>query len=184
LTRARLPAWSADGRSAYYARWVAEEGDVEAIVRREVATGSVEELYRAEGMGGFAVAPDETELAVIRRVPGVPEESHLLVVELETGEERELVRVSAPDALRTGPGLSWSPDGMHILYLQSAPDSDGSESLRVVAREGGSPAVIPTDGWVTRPRVHPDGRRIAVVGGANRWEVWTMENLGGVVEDR
>jgi hypothetical protein len=44
--------------------------------------------------------------------------------------------------------------------------------------------VIPTDQWVSRPRLHPDGGRLAVMAGVNRWEVWTLENVGSVVEDR
>jgi Tol biopolymer transport system component len=182
--RTRIPYWSADGRSAYYARWSMEDGDDERIVRRDLETGELEELYRTSRLRGFAVSPDESEIAVTRHHPDAPEQSQLLAVDLATGTERELARVTDPEGFSNGSNLTWSPDGEHILYVQSGPDSDGGEVLRVVSRRGGEPKVIPTDQWVSRPRLHPDGGRLAVMAGVNRWEVWTLENVGSVVEDR
>lgn len=179
----RLPQWSADGRAVYYSRWIRDEGDAEVIVERDLETGELRELYATDRLRGFAVSPDGSEMAVTSQDPSSPEESQLLVVDLATGHERELVRVAAP-GFRNGTHVTWSPDGAHIVYIQGAPESDGTEVLRVVSREGGEPRIIRTESWVARPRIHPDGRRIAVMAGVNRWEVWTLENVRAVVADR
>lgn len=180
----RLPRWSSDGRRIYYSRWIREEGDAQTIVERDLETGEIKELFRTDRLRGFAVSPDGSEMAVTRHDPSSPEKSQLLVVDLATSTERELVRIAAPEGFTNGSHLTWSPDGEHILYVQSGPESDGTEVLRVISREGGEPRVIRTDTWVARPRMHPDGRRIAVMAGVNRWEVWTLENVRAVVADR
>lgn len=180
--RVRLPRWSTDGRTVYYARWNQEDGDVETVVARDLARGTVREIYATPRLGGFAVSPDGSELAVARQDLGSPGgEAQLLLVDVISGEERELTHEPSPEGERQFVSLEWSPDGEHILYVESGPESEATESLRVIDRDGGEPRVIPTDVRVTRPRVHPDGRRIAVMAGRNRWELWTLEGLADAV---
>lgn len=182
VDQARIPHWSSDGRSVFYVVWSKEDGDVERIVTRDLESGETRTLLEVEGLRSFAVSPDDRELAVARKAAGSAEFG-LFVVELHSGEERELLRIPDPDGLQNGSHLTWSPDGEYILFVRSSPSSDGTDVLRMISIRGGEDRVIETDDWVRRPRFHPDGRRIAVTAGVNQAEVWTLENVGAVVEE-
>ena len=174
------PEWSADGGTFYYARITEEDAGRETIVARDAESGAERDLYVTSQLRGFSVSPDGSELAVALGPAG---SGRLLVVDLATGAERELASVPEPEWIANGSQIVWSPDGEHILYTQYGPDSDGTEALRVIHRTGGEPRVIPTETRVSWPRLHPDGRRIAVMAGMNRWEVWTLEGLSGMAGD-
>lgn len=175
----RRPEWSADGGTIYYSRIMEEDPGREAIVARDAASGAEREVYVSSRLDGFSVSPDGSEIAMTRQGDAsAPTGGQIVVVDLATGTERELVSVPDPEWVTH---VAWSADGRHIVYAQFGPDSDGTDALRVVDRAGGEPRVIRTDTRVSGPRIHPDGRRIAVIAGANQWEVWTLENLGEVV---
>lgn len=182
----RRPEWSADGSTIYYSRVTEEDPDREAIVARDAETGAEREVYVTSGhrFRGFSVSPDGSEIAVAAGDPGSPGAGELVVVDLATGTERELVSVPASQWIGSGSQVTWSPDGEHILYVQEGPDSDGAQALRVIHRTGGEPRVIRTDTRVSWPRIHPDGRRIVLMAGTNRWEVWTLEGLRAAAESR
>lgn len=178
----RRPEWSADGSTIYYSRVTDDDPGREAIVARDAETGAERELHSTHRLRAFSVSPDGSELAVGHR-DSASAGGQLVVVDLATGSVRQLVSVPPSEWLASG-GLEWSPDGEHILYVQEGPDSDGTRALRVIHRTGGEPQVIRTDTRVSGPRIHPDGRRIAVMAGTNRWEVWTLEGLGAAAESR
>jgi Tol biopolymer transport system component len=181
------PRWSRDGRSLYVARADLSAEAVD-IVRVDLASGEEEALYRTwsgptntlRRIPAFAVSPDERQLAVgeVSRDSGTFE---VRLISLVGGGSRVLTRLTPPDgSIHTGPGLDWAPDGRHVVF--GPPWKVGDErTLWIVDRRGAELRQLATfvsdGGQYLRPRIHPDGRRISVVAGRNRWEIWTMENL-------
>ncbi|MCC7358536.1 MAG: PD40 domain-containing protein [Anaerolineales bacterium] len=124
---------------------------------------------------GFAWSPDSRQVAYLRQGPWV---GAVLSATLGAGFNAsiEVISLDDPDALPTtlldfdpSPngimGLSWSPDGAHLLYLSDAvtggTTSTGCWTLRLVPSTGG--AATQLDGFCalsrsTLPRWSSDGR--------------------------
>jgi Tol biopolymer transport system component len=174
------PRWSPDGQALYVARRAAGVRDI-GIVRFELDSREEREVFRAERYAGFALHPDGRLLAVGQRGASAGEEDRILVVAVDGGEARELVRIPAPGTLSRGNAcLDWSPDGRYLV-VGSSPDSHHRRTLWLVDHDGGrirELATFTSDGGMqVRPRFHPGGREIAVRAGRNRWEIWTLEHL-------
>jgi Tol biopolymer transport system component len=186
------PLWSPDGGALYVGRREPDRPGI-GIVRFELETREEQEVFRVERYGGFALHPDGRHLAVGQRGAAAGDADRVIVVPVEGGEPRELVRIPAPGTLSRGnAGLDWSPDGRYLL-IGGNPDAHHRRTLWLVDHDGariGELASFVSDGGMqVRPRFHPGGREIAVVAGRNRWEIWTLEQLrpqrlGGDVSQR
>ncbi|MFP5246635.1 MAG: hypothetical protein ACLGH0_08065, partial [Thermoanaerobaculia bacterium] len=98
------------------------------------------------------ISPDGKLVAVTNR--GGQED--LFVVELATGEVRQLTNDDAHDR-----GAAWSPDGAHI-YFYSQREADRYEIWRVAADGSGLKRITTTSGRsVWYPAVAPDGKRVS-----------------------
>jgi Tol biopolymer transport system component len=174
------PRWSPDGRALYIARRAAGVADI-GIVRFELDSREEREVFRAERYAGFALHPDGRLLAVGQRGASAGEEDRILVVAVDGGDARELVRIPSPGTLSRGNAcLDWSPDGRYLV-VGSNPDAHHRRTLWLVDHDGGRIRELGTftsdGGMQVRPRFHPGGREIAVLAGRNRWEIWTLEHL-------
>lgn len=93
-----------------------------------------------------------------------------------TGASRTVHSASAGRTL-TGP-VAWTPDGNHLLFGMRG--ADGQPSLWSVAVDGSAGPVRLGSGsaWTgtgDRLRVHPGGRRVALVAGTDRGEARLLE---------
>jgi Tol biopolymer transport system component len=175
------PVWSPDGRALFVGRREPDRPGI-GIVRFELETGAEREVSRTERYGGFALHPDGRRLAVGQRAASPAEADRVIVVPVEGGEHRELVRIPLPGTLSRGnAGLDWSPDGRYLL-IGGNPDAEHRRTLWIVDHEDGRirelASFISDGGMQVRPRFHPGGRELSVAAGRNRWEIWTVENLG------
>jgi Tol biopolymer transport system component len=94
------------------------------------------------------------------------------------GEPSELYTLKKGKRFSWGVGLSWTPDGDHVIV--GAPDApDKPDELLIIPAEGGEPRKLELGVKVDHMSLHPDGQRIAFTrpepGGGG--EVWVMENF-------
>jgi Tol biopolymer transport system component len=174
------PLWSPDGQALFVGRREPDRPGI-GIVRFALETGEEREVFRTERYGGFALHPDGRHLAVGQRGASAGDADRVIVVPLEGGEPRELVRIPAPGTLSRGnAGLDWSPDGRYLL-IGGNPDAHHRRTLWLVDHDGARirelASFVSDGGMQVRPRFHPGGREISVVAGRNRWEIWTLDHL-------
>jgi len=142
-------AWSPDGRRIAFVSAVdgpepseAREGADPIVIRRY--------LYKTTGSDGRSYFNDNRRL-------------HLFVVDLETGEIRQLT-----DGNGYEHSIDWSPDGRDILFLRNEePDPDRFFNYDISAVDvasGRIRSITRTESVVYRPRWSPDGRKVAFQG--------------------
>jgi Tol biopolymer transport system component len=95
------------------------------------------------------------------------------------GEAREVVRIDGEKEVPFPGSPSWTPDGRSVAFLKAVKGKEGQWQLWQVAAEGGEPQRI---GLIAARqlvglRLHPDGRRAAIVDVKVNLEVWVMENF-------
>lgn len=161
--------WSADGKSIIYVQATVDD-DGGTIRIRNLDTGEDKELFRPEErtfVNNLALSPDGRSLAFGLSRPSGIIGKVLMVMPLDGGQPRELLRVSEQFA-----SVNWTPDGKYLVF------AGGGQLWRIPA-EGGEPQALglkPHKGSTTLS-VHPDGRRIAFTAGDPSKEVWVMENF-------
>jgi Tol biopolymer transport system component len=159
---------SPDGRFLYYRSWVEDEHS-RRVLRKDLDSGSVEEVYVAPSgwIWNLALSPDGSSLAVSLAVMA-EEGPEVFVLPAAGGPARELT----PPVSKTGArSITWMPDGKAILY------SSWREVSRVPAA-GGEPESIGLEmELINTVSLHPDGRRIALSAGRPASELWVMEDF-------
>ena len=149
-------AWSPDGKTIYYTMGA-------GIMARDLRTGQERQVHPGTSKH-FALSPDGRFLAVPR------EEGLVLdVIALDTGQSRELLRVSYGGAFYKA--LSWSADGRFLFFTKV------TELWRVAVESGESEKVGIAMEGLLELRVHPDGRRIAFGAWTFGAELWAMERF-------
>ncbi|MFN2330105.1 MAG: hypothetical protein ABR612_14435, partial [Chromatocurvus sp.] len=114
----QMAAWSADGR---HLAWVSDKGGRYRLWIHDLDTDSRQALTLDSSELSFpAWSPDGQKLAYFTDVPGNPllhVEGQLTVLELQTGEQRQLLEPMPPQP------LNWSADGRRILTTRLRPFS-------------------------------------------------------------
>lgn len=146
------PAWSPDSRQLAY---VSFEGDVSSIFVQNLRTGNRVKVSNRAGINGApAFSPDGRKLALT--LGGVDGNLDIFVLDLGT---RDLKRLTTNRAIDTE--ATWSPDG-NTVYFTS--DRSGGPQVYKVGLNGTSPERVTFEGsYNARPRLSPDGKRLAVV---------------------
>ncbi len=146
------PAWSPDSRQLAY---VSFEGSRSSIWVQTLRTGNRIQVSSEPGVNGApAFSPDGREL--VMTLGGADGNLDLYVLDLATRQKRRLTTHRAIDTEG-----SWSPDGRYI-YFNS--DRAGGPQVYRVAASGGTPERITFEGsYNARPRLSPDGKKLAVV---------------------
>ena len=105
-----------------------------------------------------------------------------MLIPVEGGEPRELLRVSQPQGLIVRfSGMPWTPDGRAVLVRRRM--AVDSSELWLVPIAGAPPRKLDIDvnRWATGNfgviSLHPDGRQIAFLTGQVNSEVWVVENF-------
>lgn len=181
----QVPECFADGRMMAYGRVALGQDSRLILVRRDLTTGEEQEIHRIDNamLNSLAASPDGRWLAL--GLIGAQGVNSLVVIPATGGEARELVRIHQPEHLGYL-GVAWAPDGRQVVF-EKAVDISGQKAFEVwaVSVERGEPRKLglsmPRIGHV---RVHPDGRRVAFHAGEARREIWVMEKVGSIPEER
>jgi TolB protein len=150
------PAWSPDARRLAY---VSFEGDSSAIYVQTLRTGTRERVSSRAGVNGApSFSPDGRMLALTLSRDG---NLDIFTLDLATQTLRQL---TTDDAIDTE--ASWSPDGRQIYF--NSDRSGGPQLYRVGIEPGARAERLTFEGtYFARPRVSPDGTKVAVVYGQN-----------------
>ncbi len=146
------PAWSPDSRQLAY---VSFEGSKSSIFVQTLRTGNRFKVSSKPGINGApAFSPDGRKLVVT--LGGVEGNLDIYVLDITSRQTRRLTTHRAIDTEGT-----WSPDGRYIFFTS---DRSGGPQVYRVAANGGTPERITFEGgYNARPRLSPDGTRLAMV---------------------
>ncbi len=146
------PAWSPDSRQLAY---VSFEGNKSSIFVQTLRTGNRFQVSSKPGINGApSFSPDGRKLVVT--LGGVDGNLDIYMLDINSRQAQRLTTHRAIDTEG-----SWSPDGRYIYFTS---DRAGGPQVYRVAATGGSPERITFEGsYNARPRLSPDGKRLAVV---------------------
>ena len=140
---------------------------------------SGQELVVIEKPGLYAgmVSPDGLQLLI-----AVEEGKSqvLLIMPVDGGEARELVRIDGEKETPFWGSAAWTPDSRYVAFLKGVKGKDRQWQLWRVPVEGGEPKWLGLNvaGQLTGSlRFHPDGRRVAIDDIRVNLEMWVMENF-------
>jgi TolB protein len=146
------PAWAPDSRRLAY---VSFENNRSSIWVQTLRTGNRIQVSNKPGINGApAFSPDGRKLVLT--LGGVDGNLDIHVLDLSSRQTR---RVTTHRAIDTEG--SWSPDGRYIYFTS---DRSGGPQIYRVPATGGSPERVTFEGgYNARPRMSPDGERLAMV---------------------
>jgi len=147
------PSWSPDGRKLAY---VSFEGAQSSIYVQTLRTGTRDRVSARAGINGAPVfSPDGRQLALtLSRDQG---NLDIYMLDLATQVLTRLTQHSAIDTEAV-----WAPDGGSIFFTSDR--AGGPQVYRVAARAGARAQRVTFEGsYNARPRVSPEGDRLAVV---------------------
>ncbi|MBI4908178.1 MAG: PD40 domain-containing protein [Acidobacteria bacterium] len=195
--RSWYPHWSRDGKSFLFKRdyRLSKES---AYIERDVATGKERVVIRRRVLLNMVNPSPDDQYLVSRSVDEASNSRTLLLIPLQGGEARELLRypaeVSREDLAdsRKGAWLNlgmWAPDSRSFLAFKyrGDPQDPRSKSLGTwrIPVDGGAPQKLDDtsyrDSDVAKPAVHPDRRRVAFTVKETTPrrdpEIWALDNF-------
>jgi TolB protein len=167
------PAWSPDSRRLAY---VSFEGNASSIFVQTLRTGNRIQVSNRPGINGSpSFSPDGRKLVLT--LGGADGNLDINVMDLAT---RNVKRLTTNRAIDTEG--SWSPDGRQIYFTS---DRSGGPQVYRVGADGGTPERVTFEGsYNARPRLSPDGKKLATVHvdrGSFRIAVMELDQRGMLV---
>jgi len=146
------PAWSPDSRRVAY---VSFEGNKSSVFIQTLRTGNRIKVSSKPGINGApAFSPDGRKLVLT--LGGVDGNLDIHVLDINSRQTKRLTTHRAIDTEG-----SWSPDGDHIYFTS---DRSGGPQIYRVSANGGPAERVTFDGsYNARPRLSPDGAKLAMV---------------------
>ena len=146
------PAWSPDSRQLAY---VSFQDNKSSIYVQTVRTGNRFQVSNKPGINGApSFSPDGRKLVVT--LGGVEGNLDIYVLDINSRQTNRLTTHRAIDTEGT-----WSPDGRYIYFTS---DRSGGPQVYKISANGGTPERITFEGsYNARPRLSPDGTRLAMV---------------------
>jgi len=146
------PAWSPDSRRLAY---VSFEGNRSSIYVQTLRTGNRIKVSSRAGINGSpAFSPDGRKL--VMTLGGTNGNLDINVLDLAT---RKVTRLTTNLAIDTEG--TWSPDGKTIYFTS---DRSGGPQIYRMNSSGGTPERVTFEGsYNARPRLSPNGERLALV---------------------
>jgi TolB protein len=146
------PAWSPDSRRLAY---VSFEGNASTIYVQTLRTGNRIKVSSRPGINGSpAFSPDGRKLVIT--LGGADGNLDINVLDLASRNVTRLTRNVAIDTEGT-----WAPDGRTIFFTS---DRSGGPQIYKVSASGGTPERVTFEGsYNARPRLSPNGSRLALV---------------------
>ena len=174
--RGGRPQLSPDGMRLYGDRNI---NGRRPIVEYDLATGNERTIIERDNLGPPGLSPDGRVIAAVAS-DGPASSSVLLLIPVAGGVPKELLRVTPPQWLDRRI-VGWTPDGRAALVHMLDKGEQGEQGdLLLVPTAGGQPRKIDVGMRVWGGfgfDVHPDGHRIAFVGGEDKTELWVLENF-------
>ena len=146
------PAWSPDSRRLAY---VSFEGSKSSIQVQQLRTGNRIAVSDEPGINGApSFSPDGRKLVIT--LGGIDGNLDIYTLDLASREKKRLTTHRAIDTEGT-----WSPDGETIYFTS---DRSGGPQVYRVSANGGTPERVTFEGsYNARPRLSPDGEKLAVL---------------------
>jgi TolB protein len=146
------PAWSPDSRQLAY---VSFEGSKSSIFIQTLRSGNRFQVSNKPGINGApSFSPDGRKLVIT--LGGVDGNPDIYVLDITSRQTKRLTTHRAIDTEGT-----WSPDGRYIYFTS---DRAGGPQVYRVSANGGTPERVTFEGsYNARPRLSPDGTRLAMV---------------------
>jgi TolB protein len=146
------PAWSPDGRRIAY---VSFEGNRSSIFVQTLRTGNRVQVSNQPGINGApSFSPDGSRLVLT--LGGADGNLDIHVMNVSGGDTTRLTTNRAIDTEGT-----WTPDGRQIYFTS---DRGGGPQIYRVPTRGGTPERVTFEGsYNARPRLSPDGTKLAMV---------------------
>jgi len=146
------PAWSPDSRQLAY---VSFEGSKSSIFVQTLRSGNRFQVSNKPGINGApAFSPDGRKLVVT--LGGINGNPDIYILDITSRQTKRLTTHRAIDTEGT-----WSPDGRYIYFTS---DRSGGPQVYRVSVNGGTPERVTFEGsYNARPRLSPDGTRLAMV---------------------
>lgn len=146
------PAWSPDSRQIAY---VSFENNVSTIYLQTLRTGNRIKISSRPGINGApSFSPDGRKLVLT--LGGVDGNLDIHVLDLAS---RETTRLTSNRAIDTE--ATWAPDGSAVYFTS---DRSGGPQIYRIDIDGGKPERVTFEGsYNARPRLSPDGLRLALV---------------------
>ncbi|MBI4909432.1 MAG: PD40 domain-containing protein [Acidobacteria bacterium] len=156
-----------------------------ALVEHDLNTGRTRSVYQATEParpGRFGLSPDgryaATVLMLDRDRTAADSSGNttvLLLIPIDGGAPRELLRVSRPEVLEAFDNLAWTPDSKALIVMKRTGEK---KELWKVSLEGGQARKLDIDvsGWLGF-RLHPNGRQVVFFAGERSEEIWSLENF-------
>ena len=146
------PAWSPDGRRLAY---VSFENNISTIYVQTLRTGNRIKVSSRAGINGApAFSPDGRKLVLT--LGGLDGNLDIHILDLATRQTTRLTSNRAIDTEGT-----WAPDGSAIYFTS---DRSGGPQVYRVGIDGGRPERVTFEGsYNARPRLSPDGAKLAFV---------------------
>jgi Tol biopolymer transport system component len=164
------PQESSDGE-VYY-RSLANRSGEETLVEKNLATGTLREVFRAHKMSPPALSPDGRTVATTVSNRSL-QASTLMLIPVDGGPARALAEWNFQQSDEVA---AWTPDGRRVVVKKT--ESDGKEALWIVPVDGSPHYKIDLSGpFGNQLAIHPDGRRLAYLAGERTGEVWVLENF-------
>ncbi len=165
--------WSPAGTRLYF------HSQTGVIYERDLSLGTQREVAR--GYGPISLSPDGRWIAT-QRSDGSTKTVAIVLVPVEGGEPRELLRISQPQWVNNT-AIPWTPDGRAVLVRKMLIESGAQSELWLVPVSGEPPRKLDFDANRVPPyaqgkiALHPDGRQLAHDSGKWTAEVWVLENF-------
>ncbi|HEV2486972.1 MAG TPA: hypothetical protein VGT08_15700 [Terracidiphilus sp.] len=144
----------------------------------ELASGTEHEILRMNDDTGYmnyaAVSSDGHSIAGPWTDPA-GKESRLEVLSLAGGAPRILFHSPGSNSIHS---VTWTRDGRSIVFQKVLSATNGGWEWWIIPVNEGAPRKLAfTSSLINDLHIHPDGRHVIFIDGADKAEIWAFENL-------